>query len=243
MCAEYVIRKSKAELQRSLGIPVTTDEGRTERPRVRLFSHAPIVLSEGGRLAVEYFQFTLKPPSTKYSTFNARLADFDERARRAVPLYEKPTWKKPFIDRRCLVPMTEFIEPIYAGAHAGQMVEFSDRENETLFAAGLYEKSTDLRTGELYAGFAIIMTFASEFVRKVGHHRQPVFLRPSAFREWLEEDETPEERVQLLGRAQLDLNLTVKTDRAMAKGWEKRASAFKVKADREAKAEAQLDSL
>lgn len=239
MCAEYEIRKNNKEIRAALG-SVSSDEqdgNDAYRPRIKLFSQAPIVTSNGDEYAIEPMRFSLKPPSMKFATFNARLFDFDEKKNKVVSLAEKRTWKKPLQYSRCLIPMTGFIEPIYTGDHAGEMVEFKDKKHEVIFAAGLCEKSKDPETGEPYAGFSIIMHTPDTTVKKVGHHRTPVFLQKSAFEDWFSLELEADEAVGLLLRKRLKLDLSVEKDRAMAKGWEKRVQSFIAKAEHEAHVE------
>lgn len=46
-----------------------------------------------------------KEAKVKFATHNARLESIDE----------KPTWKTVFSEQHCLVPLTDFIEPILPG--------------------------------------------------------------------------------------------------------------------------------
>jgi putative SOS response-associated peptidase YedK len=72
-----------------------------------------------------------------------------------------------------------------------------------------------------------------EFIRKIGHHRQPVILKQQSFAEWLSADLDSNEALRLLNLQQQPLDLKVKTDRKMAKGWEKRVAAFVEKSEKE----------
>ncbi len=231
MCAEYQVNKEPVEIREYLKRHGESDSENVYRPRIKLFGVAPIVVGEDMR--VEPMRFSLKPPSIKYATFNARLYDFDQRTDRVVSIGEKPTWKKPLRETRCLVPMTGFVEPIYTGKHAGEMVEFEDKTIDMFFAAGIYEVSKDPKTGEPYRGFSIIMDQPCDFIREIGHHRQPVILKQSSFGEWLSSDLDPDEAMKILNLQQQPLDLKVKTDRKMAKGWEKRVAAFVEKSEKE----------
>lgn len=231
MCAEYQVKKEPVEIREFLKRHGESDSENVYKPRIKLFDFAPVVAGEDMR--IEPMRFSLKPPAIKYATFNARLYDYDPRTDRVVSIAEKPTWRKPLRETRCLVPMTGFVEPIYTGAHAGEMVEFEDTALEMIFAAGIYEVSKDPKTGEPYKGFSIIMDQPCEYVKEVGHHRQPVFLKQGSFEEWLSADLDPDEAMKLLNLQQQPLNLKVKTDRKMAKGWEKRVAAFVEKSEKE----------
>ncbi|CAN5504195.1 hypothetical protein BH10BDE1_BH10BDE1_12720 [soil metagenome] len=238
MCAEYQINKQPVEIREWLKRQGESDSENVYRPRIKLFTTAPIVVGEDFR--VEPMTFSLKPPAIKYATFNARLYDYDQRTDRIVAMGEKRTWKVPLAETRCLVPMTGFIEPIYTGTHAGEMVEFEDKVQDMVFAAGVYEVSVDPKTGGPYKGFSIIMDQPNDFIREVGHHRQPVFLRPAAFDEWLSSDLDVADAMTLLNSQRQPVDLKVKTDRKMAKGWEKRIATFVEKSAKELEFEALL---
>ena len=231
MCAEYQINKQPAEIREYLSRHGESDSENTYRPRIKLFGVAPIVVGEDFR--IEPMQFSLKPPSVKFATFNARLYDLDKKTDLIISMAEKRTWKKPLAESRCLVPMTSFIEPIYTGEHAGEMVEFEDKVQDMIFAAGIYEVSTDIKTGKPYKGFSIVMDQPDEVVRKTGHHRTPVFLNQTSFEEWLSPDLDSDGAMRVLSGERQKLDLAVKTDRKMAKGWEKRVAAFVEKSEKE----------
>ena len=73
-----------------------------------------------------------KERKVKYSTHNARLVSTDEKSGKPVPIYMKPTWREAFAGRHCLVPMDLFIEPIYTGEFAGNMVKFIPKGEEVI---------------------------------------------------------------------------------------------------------------
>lgn len=231
MCAEYQINKQPSEIREYLKRHGEAEHENTYRPRIKLFGVAPVVVGEN--LEVKPMRFSLKPPSVKFATFNARLYDYDERANKIVALPERRTWKKPLQESRCLIPMTGFIEPIYTGEHAGEMVEFEDKIQDMVFAAGLYEVSKDIKTGEPFTGFTIIMDQPDKVVREVGHHRTPVFIKQTSFEEWLSPDLSTDDAMRLLNKERQPLDLKYKTDRKMAKGWEKRVATFLEKAEKE----------
>lgn len=230
MCAEFMIRASNQKIRRALGLPPGLDDEEWSS-HVRLYGQAPVIVAQPSDgqvdVALKPMGFSLKPQGTPYPTFNARLLSWDERKNRAVPFFEKPTWKKPLNDHRCLVPMSGFIEPIYSGDYAGQMVQFKPVSGETLFAAGLYDDGVDKETGEIYEGFTLVIHVPSPFVLKVGHHRQPLFLKPEHARQWIEPSFLaprldPKQALEFLLKNRYTPELEVETVRTMARGWEKR---------------------
>lgn len=149
----------------------------------------------------------------KFATHNARIES----------VAEKPTWKRPFESRRALIPITRFIEPIYTGSFAGNMVQFHDPKDSTLFAAGIWDEWTDKQSGEVLESFSIITGEPPAFVAKIGHDRCPLFLKRDIADEWLEPTKkSAESLIKLLRGNIAKLELEVEVDRPMRPGWEKR---------------------
>ena len=242
MCAEFLIRASNQKIRRALGVPARGDRDESEDFEIhaRLFMPLPAVAAE---FAIRMMSFSLKPPGTSYPTFNARLLSWDDRAGRIVSIGEKPTWREPLKTHRCVVPMNGFIEPVYKGDHAGEMVLFKETSDNILFCAGVYEEGVDKKTGEVYEGFALILHTPSEFVRAVGHHRQPIFLKPEAAREWIDrQPASPKAVVDFLLANRYLPELAAETSRKMARGWEKRIADSERKFENEMEFMKQLES-
>ena len=241
MCAEYEIRKNERSIEESLQLELEGGDF-PYRNRVKLFGAAPVLTGVDGAIQMREMQFSLKPAFCKYSTFNARLLNFDESRNTVTRIFEKPTWRQPFQKSRCLIPMDGFIEPIYHGEHAGEMVEFLDRNDGLLLAAGLWAKSTDPKEGRDYVGFSIIMHTPDAKVQKVGHHRTPLFLPRAAAENWLMGDISQEERFEYLLKQRQALDLLVRCERKMAHGWEKRIAQVESKFAAEKNSEAMIES-
>ena len=235
MCAEFVIRGQIKKALRANGLPLTEIREDAELDeRIRLFGSAPVILQRDGQLVLDRMSFSLKSKGTPYPTFNARIESWDEKTNQLIPIFKKPTWRKPFINSRCLVPMTAFVEPIYTGENAGHMVQFAEKSGQLLLAAGIFEENIDKKTGEIYTGFALVMDEPSDFVLENGHHRQPLLLSAKSSETWLSEEPLdPDEGYTFLKRHREYPELKVEVDRQMAKGWEKRIDQSLKKAARE----------
>ncbi len=227
MCAEFMIRASDQKIRAGLGLP----PGRDDQDEVdwnlhaRLYSKAPVVVREANAAVIKKMGFSLKPKGTPFPTFNTRLLSWDEKKGLIVPFFEKPTWRGPLREHRCLVPISGFIEPIYSGEHGGQMVQFKPRSGEILYGAGLFADEIDKETGEVYEGFSLMIHTPSDFVLKIGHHRQPLFLTPETAKEWIQPQKIePEWAVEFLTENRYMPDLEAETVRLMARGWEKRVA-------------------
>jgi putative SOS response-associated peptidase YedK len=179
---------------------------------------APVVRKVGDDIELLPMRFSLLPrwskePRVKFATHNARLESIDEKA----------TWKDAFQKRHCLVPMSSFIEPIYDGDLAGNMVAFQQPKDILITAAGIWEEWVNKETGEIIPSFSIITSTPPKFIEKTGHDRCPVFLTGKAQNQWLlNENSTPAELKTFLSGRGTDLEFTAQKFRPMKPGWEKR---------------------
>jgi putative SOS response-associated peptidase YedK len=215
MCALYTLQTSYAEMLNSLKFAI--DENSfifsTEEVSSRFLPHqlAPVIRAQANRISLEPMNFSLIPSWSKerrpkFATHNARLET----------LKEKPTWKRPLVKNHALVPMTEFIEPIYEGDYSGHMVGFSQLENQVLWAAGLWDEWVDAKTGEIIPSFTIVTHEPSDFVRRIGHDREPLFLNSQALKPWLLNSHLePEYWTTFLRQSHLEPTLKVRQDRKL----------------------------
>ncbi len=102
---------------------------------------------------------------------------------RAETLTEKPSYRKAFESRRCLVPADGFYEWIKEGL-LKIPIRFVLKSRETFAFAGLWEKWRNPDGEELYS-FTIITTNANDMVKPV-HGRMPVILRREDESAWID---------------------------------------------------------
>lgn len=182
------------------------------------YTRAPVMVANGDTIDITPMKFSMVPswskePKVKFATHNARLESIDE----------KPTWRNVFGRRHCLVLLTDFIEPIYEGEHAGFMVAFAAKNGGMVYAAGVWDEWVNKESGEVMQSFAIITHDPPPFVAGIGHDRCPIFLDEDAGHEWLNPSliHKGEHKQFLLNAAQVP-DLQVERFRAMRPGWEKR---------------------
>lgn len=141
-------------------------------------------MENSGKRILKTMQFSLIPSwskekRVKFSTYNARLTDFDENKNKTVFIYEKPTWRGAFSSRHCLVPMTGFIEPIYHGDLAGHWVRFFFKRRQSPFCSGNLGRVGFKRRRRSRRIVCHYYRRAYSLVKKMGHGRSPLFLSPS----------------------------------------------------------------
>lgn len=217
MCSNYTLNVRDNELQELIG----TSELKVAEINQRFlpYQSAPVVV-RGSRASYQLasMNFSLVPSwskeaKVKFATHNARIET----------VTEKPTWKVPFLKQHCLVPMTGFFESAYEGPHSGHIIQFSEKKDQLLVAAGIYDQWKNPETKKITHSFSILTTTPTSFIMEYGHDRSPIFLNPARAKAWLDVNEQSD-------RFWLDYiisegtrpELKVSIDRALKPGWEKR---------------------
>lgn len=133
--------------------------------------------SENGKRILEtmhwgYMGWKPKPGSKPFLPINTR----DDS------LLEKPMWKKPFLNARCIVPASGFYE--WAGKKGNKTPHYIYPKNEPFIGfAGIY---SDLAPEDKSANksYSIITTSPNKVMENI-HDRMPVILHPNEFDDWL----------------------------------------------------------
>lgn len=229
MCAQFLIKTTSTHLERLFEAKNDTYDVDWNL-RVVPFGNAPVVVHHDKKNSIRNQQFSLIPNWSKerkprFASYNARLFSTSQTGEQnQVPIYKKPVWCQAFRQRHCVVPLTHFIEPIYFGSWAGNMVKFSINGDGLLFAAGIWDQWTDPVSGEVIESFAIITDAPYVFVQQMGHSRSPIFLDPPSCLDWLENKnpDEPELWLRFLIENKCHVELQISQDRALKEGWQKR---------------------
>ncbi len=220
MCSQYNIKVNLHLVGDSFGAALSSGAAEDFKipQRITPKAQAPVLVSRNGRPVITLMQFSLVPSwakemNLKFATHNARLDAVEEKA----------AWKTPFIRHHCIIPLNEFIEAIYFGEFAGNMVVFEREDSLPLYAAGIFDCWIDEAAGRKLFSFAMITGESCEFIRNTGHDRQPLFLPESSCIQWLQMQGLPAgELKEFLHADCFTPGLCVRVDRAMKPGWEKR---------------------
>jgi putative SOS response-associated peptidase YedK len=148
----------------------------------------PVVTDPVSR-KVDLFRWGLVPgwakdPRIGYKMFNAR----------AETLSEKPSFRVPFLRRRCLIPADGFYEWKLVDGRKSPFL-FTLKNGQAFTFAGLWESWFDPAGSELRS-CTLITTGPNELIRQY-HDRMPVILDESTRWEWLTET-NPEKLKALL---------------------------------------------
>lgn len=178
MCGRYTLTASVGTLVEEFGLTGSLPEVPSS------YNLAPTrevaaVLEEGDERRLELLRWGLIPSWADDPGIGSRMINA-----RGETVAEKPSFRRAFKERRCLIPATGFYEwrrtddgkqPYYIRLQSGRPFAF----------AGLWE--TWDRNGEDIRSCTIITTEANELVGEV-HHRMPVIVAPENYGVWLDPD-------------------------------------------------------
>lgn len=130
---------------------------------------------------------------------------------RSETIAEKPSFRKAFSTRRCIVPADGYFEwTTHAGPPKSKTPNFITPADGSQFAfAGIYEfwKPKDVAPGENAAWLvtASIITTAAEGELAEIHDRRPIFLTPDVYDAWLSPDTSSAEALEIIGLPVIDV--------------------------------------
>lgn len=226
MCNRYNVRGSATGIGKALGAKVQTHF--TWDADIFVGSFSPGVMVVDGERELLPMQFGLTPPWAR-ERFNRRYPNNNARIEGVT---EKKTFKEPFLSRHCVAPVSSFQEYAYWGDYQGKALNFSSAEDPYLGVASIYNVWKPRGEEEAIVTMCFLMRPACEFLMDCGHHRQPFFIQPDGFDEWME----PKERSaiecrQIIAHHAYDPPLEVEVVREMKSGWEKRQAGHIRKRD------------
>lgn len=151
-----------------------------------------IVQDEDGKKRVESMKWGLVPfwskdPNIGYKLINAR----------SEGLFEKPTWRKVILRKRCLIPADGFYEwkKQLEGTKEVKQPFYIRPKQGTLFAfAGVWETWKDVEGQELNT-YSIITTEPNKEMSSI-HNRMPVILHEEDEASWLESSRVSREDIE-----------------------------------------------
>jgi putative SOS response-associated peptidase YedK len=178
MCGRYTLRTPVQTLAEEFGIVGTLPEVQP-RYNVAPTQEVAAVLTEDDERHLEMLRWGLIPSWADDPAIGNRMINA-----RAETVSEKPSFRKAFKERRCLIPADGFYEWQKTGS--GKQPYYIRMEDGSPFAfAGLWEIWG--RYGEEIRSCTILTTDANELVGEV-HPRMPVILPPEDYGPWLGPD-------------------------------------------------------
>jgi putative SOS response-associated peptidase YedK len=200
MCGRYTLTVDNPEEIAST-FHVTRMESFPWRPRFNIAPSqiVPVIVSDEGKTRLTTMRWGLVPSWAEdekigYKMINAR----------SETVAEKPSFKRSFRSRRCLVPVDGFYEwKKSANGKIPMRIRLKTRE---LFGlAGLWDQWHSSE-GKVLHTFTILTTQANQFMKSI-HDRMPVILPKEAENDWFDQ-KTPVVELQELLKPYADREVT-----------------------------------
>ncbi len=133
---------------------------------------SPILVSHKGTSGLVVGQWGLIPEWKKEEPKFGLKSGYNARSE---TVHELPTFREAFQKRRCIVPLSSFLEQV-----DGRWLEISLKSGDVLGIAGLWEPPY----ATVKPTFSLVTTEPNEFIGEF-HDRMPVILAPENYDEWL----------------------------------------------------------
>ncbi len=189
MCGRYTLRSPVEKLAEEFGF----DASSVELPpnyNVAPTQEVAAVLSEGGERRLELLRWGLIPSWADDPGIGSRMINA-----RAETAPEKPSFRRAFRERRCLIPADGFYEWKRMNG-AKQPFYIRMKEGRPFAFAGLWESWKD-NGGPEIRSCAILTTRPNALAGEI-HDRMPVILPAGSYDAWLDPEAEKEELVALL---------------------------------------------
>jgi putative SOS response-associated peptidase YedK len=181
MCGRFTLHTPESRIREAFNLQQSAPLGLTPRYNIAPSQQIPIVRdTDAGREMVMakwgLIPHWSKEAKTKYSTINARIES----------VAEKPAYRTPFKQRRCLIPADGFYEwKVVDGRKTPHHICMSG--GDVFALAGLWDHWEG--EGESLESCSIIVMPANEVMKPL-HERMPAIIAPAHFDLWTRESPT-----------------------------------------------------
>jgi putative SOS response-associated peptidase YedK len=177
MCGRYTLATPKERLAEEFGF----ENSSVELPpsyNIAPTQGVTAVLEEGGQRRLEVLRWGLIPPWADDPQIGSRMINA-----RSETASEKPSFRRAFRERRCLIPADGFYE--WRRTNGAKQPYYIHMQDGRPFAfAGLWESWSKGGEGEVRT-CTILTTGANAIVGEI-HERMPVIVAPDAYEVWLD---------------------------------------------------------
>lgn len=194
MCGRYTLYSNKKAIENQFEVEVPDEEMLRPAYNIAPGTIRPIILTLGTRdRTVGAFKWGFIP------SFVKDLSDWKPMINaRSETVNEKPSFRKSFQRKRCIIPANGFYE--WKDFGGGRKIPFYIRllDQDLFGMAGIYDTYTDDK-GEKLHTFAILTTEANSLIQPL-HERMPVILRSDDYNVWMDPVHPRPEMLQTLLR-------------------------------------------
>ncbi len=193
MCGRSSLTKTEKQIEQRFNATFYTDALVNYNPLPSFNvapSHLHPIVTQQDPRRLQLYKWGLVPPWAKdpkigFKMINARIET----------LLEKPSFKKPIVAQRCLVPIDGFYE---WKKHGSTKIPYRivPTNTEVVSLAGLYEEWQSPIGQTLYS-FTIITRPAAQKITEI-HNRMPAMLLPSQEHLWLDTSLNPKEALEVI---------------------------------------------
>lgn len=189
MCGRFTLEYSWAEIHAAFDLIPLSAAGRNDPPRYNIAPTQDVgfVHQREGEMVVEDGRWWLVPfwakEIPKYPLFNAR----------SETAHEKSSFREAFKSKRCLIPASGYYEWTKSedGGKDPHFIHLPDRE--PFLFAGLWAHNSNLDITS-----CTILTAAAHPAIEHLHHRMPITLGQSHWRDWLSSDTSVDDAREML---------------------------------------------
>ena len=178
MCGRFTLAIDPETLQSRFIISSETFLEHLPRYNIAPQQLVPVIIQRDGGRTPELMRWGLIPFWAKDASIGNKLINA-----RAETLAEKPSFKRSFKRRRCLIPADGFYEWRKGGGGKKTPVRIMLKSEAPFAFAGLWD-AWQPPEGDKISSFTIITTEPNELIKPI-HHRMPVILRAEDEDAWL----------------------------------------------------------
>ncbi|MFW6006348.1 MAG: SOS response-associated peptidase [Halanaerobiales bacterium] len=175
MCGRYYLYIKLEKILQKYGIK-DTEISFTPQKEIFPSNKTPVVLNYNKKLQLKSIKWGFSPSFTSNLIINAR----------SETIEEKPTFRKSFYQRRCLIPATGFFEWKKEGKNK-EKYKITLKNKELFSFAGIFDYFQN-QNGNQFAAYSILTTSANNKIKSI-HQRMPVIITgEEQEKDWLNPD-------------------------------------------------------
>jgi putative SOS response-associated peptidase YedK len=185
MCGRYALFGNwKSALAREIASSELAEyEDIIDNYNVSPLQSMPVIIGNDHEMHLASMRWGFIPSWAKDESMSAGMINA-----RAETVSEKPSFKKAFTQRRCIVPMNGFYEWASSAKGKKQPIYCSSNKNDLFYAAGIWEH-WESPNKELKLNSYAIITVPANSIMKQYHERMPAFVSKEHIHSWLFDSE------------------------------------------------------